>query len=106
MNNNIYGLLGITAKAGKIVFGTDSCLDLIIKKKIKLIIVAKDSSERTINVFKEKCQENKIDFYLFGEKEKLSKAIGRTNKTVLGIKDKGLATAVRKMILNGGDVIG
>ena len=32
-------------------------------------------------------------------------AIGKENKTVLGIKDKNLAEAIKK-ILDGGDVIG
>ncbi len=105
INNKIYGLLGLTAKAGKISFGTDSCLEMIEKKKVKLIIVAEDSSERTINNFKEKCSENNIDFYIFGKKDDLSKSIGKHNKTVIGIKDKNLAGAVKK-ILNGGDVIG
>jgi ribosomal protein L7Ae-like RNA K-turn-binding protein len=105
INNKIYGLLGLTAKAGKISFGTDSCLEMISKRKVKLIIVAEDSSERTINNFKEKCSENNIDFYIFGKKDDLSKAIGKVNKTVIGIKEKNLAGAIIK-ILNGGDVIG
>lgn len=105
INNKVYGLLGLTAKAGKIAFGTDSCLDLIEKRKVKLIIVAEDSSERTISNFQNKCKENHIDFYLFGKKDDLSKAIGKVNKTVVGIKDKNLAGAIQK-ILNGGDVIG
>ena len=101
----MYGLLGLTAKAGKIVFGTESCEEAIAKKKVKLIIVAEDSSQRTIQNFEEKCKENKIDFYLFGKKEELSKSIGKINKTVIGVKDKNLAGAIQK-ILNGGDVIG
>ena len=105
INNKVYGLLGLTAKAGKIAFGTESCEDLILKKKLKLVIVAEDSSERTINNFKEKCEKNNIDFYIFGNKEDISKAIGKVNKTVIGIKDKNLAGAIIK-ILNGGDVIG
>ena len=32
-------------------------------------------------------------------------AIGKDNKTVIGIKDKNLADAIKK-ILDGGDVIG
>ena len=98
-------MLGLATKAGKIVFGTESCLDMIAKKKVKLIIVAEDSSERTINNFKEKCIQSNIDFYVFGNKEDISRAIGKTNKTVVGIKDKNLAGAIQK-ILNGGDVIG
>ena len=105
INNKVYGLLGLTAKAGKIAFGTDSCLEMISKKKVKLIIVAEDSSERTINNFKEKCMENNIDFYIYGKKEEISKSIGKLNKTVIGIKDKNLAGAIKK-ILDGGDVIG
>ena len=105
ISNKIYGLLGLTAKAGKIAFGTDSCLEMIAKHKVKLIIVAEDSSERTINNFKEKCKQNNIDFYIFGKKDDLSKSIGKVNKTVIGIKDKNLAGAIIK-ILNGGDVIG
>ena len=105
VKNKVYGLLGITAKAGKISFGTDSCLEMVNKKKIKLIIVATDASERTIINFEKKCKENNIDFYKFGNKEELSKSIGKVNKTVIGIKDKNLATAIKK-ILNGGEVIG
>ena len=105
INNKVYGLLGLTTKAGKICFGTDSCLEMIEKHKVKLIIVAEDSSERTINNFKDKCKQNNVDFYIFGNKEDLSKAIGKVNKTVIGIKDKNLAGAIIK-ILSGGDVIG
>ena len=105
IKNKVYGLLGITAKAGKIAFGTDSCLEMISKHKLKLVIVAEDSSERTIKNFKEKCEQNNIDFYIFGKKDDLSKSIGKVNKTVIGIKDKNLAGAIIK-ILNGGDVIG
>lgn len=105
INNKVYGLLGLTAKAGKIAFGTDSCLEMISKKKVKLIIVAEDSSERTINNFKEMCIQNNIDFYIYGKKEEISKSIGKLNKTVIGVKDKNLAGAIKK-ILDGGDVIG
>lgn len=105
INNKVYGLLGLATKAGKIAFGTDSCLDMISKKKVKLVIVAKDSSQRTIDNFKKRCIENDIDFYIFGEKDDLSKAIGKLNKTVIGVKDKNLAGAIKK-ILDGGEVIG
>ena len=105
INNKVYGLLGLTTKAGKLIFGTESCLDMINKKKAKLIIVAEDTAERTIDNFREKCKQNNIDFYIFGKKEEISKAIGKPNKTVIGVKDKNLAGAIKK-ILDGGDVIG
>lgn len=105
IENRVYGLIGLSMKAGKVAFGTESCLDMLYKRKIKLLIVAKDSSQRTINHFKQKGEEYQIPFYIFGTKDELSKAIGKNNKTVLGIKDKNLANAI-KTILDGGDVIG
>ncbi len=97
--------MGLTAKAGKLAFGTESCEEFIVKKKIKLILVAEDSAQRTIEHFQINCKEKGIPFYIFGKKEELSKAIGKENKTVVGVKDKNLAGAIQK-ILNGGDVIG
>lgn len=105
IDNKVYGLLGLATKAGKIAFGTDSCLDMISKRKVKLIIVAEDSAQRTIDNFKDKCIQKDIDFYIFGKKDDLSKAIGKLNKTVIGVKDKNLAGAIKK-ILDGGEVIG
>lgn len=103
--NKVYGLLGLCMKAGKLTFGTEATIDMINKNKIKLIILAGDSSERTIDNFKRKCKENNIPVYIFGDKESISKSIGKSNKTVLGIRDKNLADAIKK-ILDGGDVIG
>ena len=102
--NKVYGLIGLSMKAGKLVFGTESCWDMINKRKIKLIILAEDSSQRTIDNFKKRCKENNIPVYIFGNKESISKSIGKNNKTVLGIKEKNLAEAI-KGILDGGDVI-
>ena len=42
------GLIGLATRAGKIVFGTDACLEQIIKKNAKLVIVAKDASELSL----------------------------------------------------------
>ena len=80
-------------------------MEAINKNKVKIIIVAKDSAERTIKNFEMKCKEKNIPFYTFGTKEDISKSIGNENKTVIGVKDKNLALAIEK-ILNGGDVIG
>ena len=98
IKNKVYGLLGLTTKAGKLIFGTESCLDMINKKKAKLIIVAEDTADRTIDNFREKCKQNNIDFYIFGKKEEISKAIGKPNKTVIGVKDKNLARSYKKNI--------
>ena len=103
--HKVYGLLGLAMKAGKVSFGTESCFDMLNRKKIEILLIAKDASERTINNFSTQCKEKKIPYYIWGTREKLSQAIGKENKTVLGIREKNFAQAVEKLIM-GGDVIG
>ena len=88
INKKILGLIGLSAKARKISFGSDSVEDSIKNRKVTLIIVAEDSSERTKDKFKY-----------------LSKAIGKSNKAILGIEDINLSKEIQK-INNGGEVIG
>lgn len=99
------GLIGLAARARKIVFGTDACAEQINKKNIKLTIVAEDASERTIKNIQSKCTENNIPFYTILTIEKISKSIGSNNKAVIGITDNNIAKEIIKKI-NGGEVIG
>lgn len=98
MINKILGLLGISAKAGKIVSGTDIVLENIEKNKIKLVIVAKDASKRTIENFKYICEKYKVPIYVYGTIEEISNAIGKVNRAVIGVKDKNLAEAIENKI--------
>ena len=50
-NQKICGLIGLATKAGKIVAGTDACLEEIEKKNVKLLILASNVAERTRKTF-------------------------------------------------------
>ncbi len=103
-NQKISGLIGLATKAGKIVAGTEACLQEIEKKSIKLIILATDAAERTKRIFREKCKDSNIEIYEGLTIQELSNSIGRANKAIVGIKDKGFAQAINK-IINGGEMI-
>lgn len=105
INNRVFGLIGLCTKAGKISFGTDACTDLILKKKVDLVIVANDASERTKRNFDYICNNNNVKICFYGTIEELSKAIGKNNKAVIGIKNKDFANQIEK-IINGGEIIG
>ncbi len=98
MINKILGLLGISAKAGKIVSGTDIVLENIEKNKVNLVIIATDASERTINNFKFSCEKYKVPLFIYGTIDENSKAIGKDNRAVIGVKDKNLAEAIKNKI--------
>ncbi len=103
-NNKILGLLGLASRARKITFGTDSTLQYIQKNKIKLVVIAEDASERTKNKFIEKANKAKIPIIIYESIENLSKAIGKQNKAIIGVKETSIANEIEK--LYRGDVNG
>ncbi len=75
INNKILGLIGLAMKAGKVSFGADSVEEGIEKRKIKLVIIAKDSSERTQKKFEDKCKDYNIPIIIDCDINSLSKVI-------------------------------
>lgn len=98
-------MLGISAKAGKVISGTDYCLQEMKKRKVKLIIIAEDSAERTKKNFTIETQKYQVNMQIWGTIEEISKAIGKQNRAVIGITDENLGRQIKK-IISGGDVIG
>ena len=105
MVNKVYGLLGISAKAGKIIAGMDIILENLAKKKVKLVIVAEDASEKTIKNIRYYCEKENVELIIFGNISENSKSIGKHNKAIIGILDKNLANSLQKVI-NGGEEFG
>lgn len=105
INKKILGLIGLSARARTIAFGTDSVKEEIISKKAKLVIVSKDASDRTKEKLKKLCEEYKIPIIIDGNIEELSKSIGKQNKATFAFKDVNLANEIKR-IYDGGEVIG
>ena len=72
---------------------------------MKLIFLATDASERTKKVIKQECEKQQIPVNEALTLEVLSKAIGKQNKVVIGIKDINFAKEMQK-IISGGEIIG
>lgn len=105
-NHKILGLLGLSAKARKIVSGADATIQAMEKQKIKLVLVSKDASEKTMKNFRFYSERYKIPIFILEETiEDISKAIGKKNRAIIGIEEENLAKQIGK-ILNGGDIIG
>ena len=100
MINKVNGLLGISSKAGAVLAGTDLVLEEMSKKRVFLVVVAGDASEKTIKNIKYYC-----DMIVYGDINNNSKVIGKHNKAVIGINDKNLADAIQKVI-HGGEEFG
>ena len=104
-NSKILGLIGLAARARKVLFGADSVELEAQKNKVYLIILAQDSSTRTKEKFQKISEKYNIPIIITQTIEDLSKAIGKNNKAILGIGDINLASEIQK-IYNGGEAIG
>ena len=89
--DKIYGILGIAAKAGKILSGFDSIQEGIQKQQVNLVIVAQDASEKTKKEIRFICDKYGISYITWGNIEENSHAIGKVNRAIIGICDSGLA---------------
>lgn len=103
LTNNILGLIGFSARARKISFGADSVEEQLKKKKVNLIILATDSSNRTKDKFQKLSEIYNIPIIIDGTIDSLSKAIGKSNKAIIGIQDKNMSIGIIKKY-NGGDI--
>ena len=105
IKNKVNGLLGLCSKAGKIAAGMDLVLEELSKKNICLVIVAEDCSEKTKKNIRYYCEKANVEMITFGNIETNSKVIGKYNKAIIGIRDKNLADAIKKVI-HGGERFG
>lgn len=75
MVNKVYGLLGICSKAGKLAVGTEAVLEGINKKQIEIVIVAKDTSPKSIQKIENVCKGKNVKLEIFGTIFENSRAI-------------------------------
>lgn len=101
MIDKVYGLLGLCARMGKIVSGMDAVENEIKKNSIKLVIVADDASDKTIKNIKYLAENRNVEVIVIGKISENSRAIGKENRAIIGIKDKNIASGVKKIIFGG-----
>ena len=75
------------------------------RNQLKMIVVAEDTSEKTVEQIKFLANRRKVPVLVIGTISENSKAIGKENRAIIGIKDKNIAEGIKKIIC-GGDTFG
>lgn len=91
-------MLGLAAKAGKVVSGEFSVEKAVKTNKAFLVIVAEDASDNTKKMFTNMCTFYKVPIYFYGNKETLGNAIGKETRASVGLSDRGFSDAIVKKI--------
>ncbi len=101
-NNKLLSLLGFAQKAGKLATGDETCELYLKRKKVKLILLATDAAENTLEKWKWAGKGNNVPVYAIADRETLSHAIGKANRTVVAVLDSGFARQMEKLMRESG----
>ncbi len=93
-NSGVYLAIGLAKKAGKVVSGTDLCLQAVRSKKVYLVVFSEDISENTKKKIQSVCNNNGINCVQYGNGEMLGKMAGKDYRVVIGVKDKNLSKLI------------
>ncbi len=98
MQNKALAMLGMAAKARKVVSGEFSVEKAVKTGIAYLVVVAEDASDNTKKNFLNMCDFYECEILIFGSKEELGHAIGKEFRASLAIMDENLAKAVKNKI--------
>lgn|SRR5690554_6045669 len=100
MNNRFYSFLGLCQRAGQLVSGEVGVNNNLQKGKIKLLIIAEDTSDNTKDNYYYKAKQNKIPVIIVGNKNILGASIGKGYRALIGVKDMKMAINLIKIFEN------
>lgn len=92
----ILNLIGLATRARQVVAGEEMVVKSI--KKMKLVFLASDAGPNTEKKVITKSNTNEVEVVRMFNRDELSKAIGKNNRVVCGIKDQGFANAIKKLL--------
>jgi len=98
MDKKVYSYIGLAQKAGRLKSGEGACENAIAKGEGQLVIISEDASENTIKKFSNKAKYYEVEFYVKGSRGDLSSAIGKANRPVVVITDRGLAEKIKEFL--------
>lgn len=101
----VFGLIGLAARARKVVSGEFSTEKSVKSGKSHLVIVSEEASANTRKMFTNMCAYYKVPIVLFGTKEELGHAMGNAFRASLSVEDAGFAKSMAALLeINGGSV--
>lgn len=97
-NNRILSMIGLAARAGKIVSG-EFCTERSVKSgRARMVFVAEDASENTKKKFRNMCSFYQVPVYFPADRECLGRSIGKGFRASLAVEDENFAKAILKAL--------
>lgn len=98
MRKKIYSYLGFAARSRNLVTGYNTCIMAMQKKQLKLLILACDLSDNSIEKLVREAEKTGTSYRIYGSVQELSHITGKDNKGVFGITDRNFADIIGQEI--------
>ena len=72
----------------------DAVCDGVKRHKVKIVIIAEDTSEKSKKNIRYVCTNNDITVIELSTIEELSRSIGKKNRAIIGITDKNFSDGI------------
>ncbi|PGS47166.1 YlxQ family RNA-binding protein [Bacillus sp. AFS041924] len=98
MTDRGLSLLGLAARARKVVSGEELVVKEVQQKRAKLVILSKDASDLTAKKIKDKTTYYNTPLCYVETRYELGHAIGKDARVVVAITDQGFATKLQTLL--------
>lgn len=98
IRNKVESYMGFAARSRNLITGYNTCIMMMGKRKVKLLILSEDLAENTIKKMVSECNKNKVAYRIFGNSDDLSHITGKSGKGIFGITDNHFAEIICKEI--------
>ncbi len=105
MNNTlgkdkVLSLLGLATRSRNVVSGGFATEQAVKSDNACLVIIAEDASGNTRKKYSNMCEFYEVPYAYHGTKEVLGHSMGRAERSVLAVTDKGFADSIQKHLVD------
>ncbi|PLT31587.1 YlxQ family RNA-binding protein [Peribacillus deserti] len=97
-NDQWMSLLGLAARARKMISGEELVVKEIRNGKAKLVILAQDASHNTEKKITDKCKFYKVPLFKVEDRYLLGQAIGKDARVTVAVLDEGFAKKLQTLL--------
>ena len=98
MREKIHSYIGFAKRSRGMVSGYTGCMSNMEKGVIRLLIIASDSAESSVEKLTRAAEKTRTPLRIYGTKDGLSEMAGESGRGVFGITNESLAEAILKEI--------
>ena len=98
--NKVLSMLGLAARSRNVVSGGFATERAVKNHKACLVIIAEDASDNTRKKYGNMCKFYKVPYAYHGTKEVLGHSMGREERSVLALTNKGFADSIQKHLVD------